>query len=230
MNVLWPKAILLDFYGTVVEEIHVPVKSICNKITETIRDGITEREVVSYWVKVFLELCSQSHGDNFRLQKEIETQSLKEALEHFNIPLDAHVLSQSLSDYRAHPVLFPESRDVLSRCRSPICLVTNIDNAEIQTAINHLNLHFDHVITSEDCRAYKPNQELFETALSRLNLSPGEVLHAGDSWEGDVLGAFQAGIPVLWIDRRKRPVKTTTIKPDYTADDLNGLLRICGVE
>ena len=70
MNVLWPKAILLDFYGTVVEEIHVPVKSICNKITETIRDGITEREVVSYWVKVFLELCSQSHGDNFRLQNK----------------------------------------------------------------------------------------------------------------------------------------------------------------
>jgi 2-haloacid dehalogenase/putative hydrolase of the HAD superfamily len=127
-----------------------------------------------------------------------------------------------------NPILFPESLTVLSRLRRPVCLVTNIDNNEIQSAVKYLDLHFDHVVTSEDCRAYKPRQEVFETALSRLNLAAGEVLHIGDSWSGDVSGASRAGIPVLWIDRRHKPVNDPLIKPDYIAGDLTGLLSVCG--
>jgi HAD superfamily hydrolase (TIGR01493 family) len=128
--------------------------------------------------------------------------------------------------YWMHPKIYPESREVLSRCRVPVCLVSNIDNADLESALRHNRLRFDQVVTSEDCRAYKPRKEMFERALSLLGLLPGEVLHVGDSLSSDVRGAQSMGIPVLWINRRGRQLPDTAQAPDYVATELKGLLSI----
>ncbi len=228
MNKTPPRAVLLDFFGTVVEEIHSPVNEICRRISAAARPGLKINELVIYWARQFVDLCNQSSGANFRLQKELEVQSLQKALEIFEVPLDARPLAEALSRYRSHPVLFPESRYVLDMCSLPVCLVTNIDNMEIQSAVKNLGLHFDYIVTSEDCRAYKPDRMVFEKALARLNLPAEEVLHVGDSWHGDVQGARNLGIPVLWIDRHERAPGHTSGSPEYTAPDLTGLLDILG--
>jgi 2-haloalkanoic acid dehalogenase type II len=225
---IWPKAILLDFYGTVVEEIRTPVEEICRQITAVSAGELSEKEVVGHWARVFIGLCSSSFGPAFRLQKELEQLSLQEAFEHFNIGLDSHPLSRLLSEYRSSPTLFPESRAVLAQCRIPICLLTNIDNSEILRAVDSTGLHFAHKVTSEDCRAYKPRPELFKEALSRLRLNPQDVLHVGDSLNSDIQGARDLGIPVLWINRRKTVLSAGAIEPDYTSADLTGLLEILG--
>jgi HAD superfamily hydrolase (TIGR01493 family) len=222
LNRFQPKAILLDFFGTVVEEIHIPVKQICDGIS-ALSPNLKEAEVVGYWARIFSELCSQSYGDDFQYQKELEARSLQKALDHFNIHLDARLLSQSICDYRAHPILFPESRSVLANCRIPVCLVSNIDNSEIQSALRYLNLYFDYVVTSEDCRSYKPRPEIFEKALSILKLNAGDVLQVGDSYQGDIAGAAAIGIRTLWINRRKRRLPDEGLQPEFTAADLTGL-------
>jgi 2-haloalkanoic acid dehalogenase type II len=223
---LWPRAILLDFYGTVVEEIRLPVNEICRRISAATSGKISETEVVGRWAKVFIGLCSQSFGPSFELQKVLEQRSLQEALDHFKIDLDSHVLSRLLSEYRSCPTLFPESRSVLARCRIPICLLTNIDNSEISSAVEYHGLHFNCIVTSEDCRAYKPRQETFRQALSRLELTPGEVLHVGDSLQSDIQGAREMGIPVLWINRRLKELPEAGFKPEFVSTDLTGLLPI----
>jgi 2-haloalkanoic acid dehalogenase type II len=223
MNGKRPQAILLDFYGTVVEEIHLPVKSICERVCAISTNNIKEFDFIQYWVRIFSRLSEDSYGPNFRLQKDIEQQSLQAAVDHFHINLDAVDLGRGLQDYRSHPMLFPESKAVLDSINIPICLITNIDNAEIQAALRFTGLRFDFVVTSEDCRAYKPRPEVFQKALSVVGLTSSEVLHAGDSWQGDIQGAQQSGIPVLWIDRRKRPLPPGTTPPDFIASDLNGL-------
>jgi 2-haloalkanoic acid dehalogenase type II len=222
----WPKAILLDFYGTVVEEIRTPVEEICRQIADVSAGAISEKEVVSYWARVFIGLCSHSFGPAFQLQKTLEQRSLEEAFEYFQIGLDSHSLSRLLSEYRSCPTLFPESRSVLSHCRIPICLLTNIDNSEIRRAVSFTGLDFAHTVTSEDCQAYKPRPELFKEALTRLRLNPQDVLHVGDSLNSDIQGAREMGIPVLWINRRKTVLSAGAIQPDYTSTDLNGMLDI----
>jgi 2-haloalkanoic acid dehalogenase type II len=222
----WPKAILLDFYGTVVEEIRLPVREICRRISAATSGKINETEVVGFWAKVFIALCSESHGPSFQLQKVIEQRSLQEAFDHFNIGLDSSSLSRLLCEYRSSPTLFSESRAVLARCRIPICLLTNIDNCEINSAVANLDLHFDQVVTSEDCRAYKPRPETFREALSRLGLPPQAVLHIGDSQQSDVQGASALGIPVLWINRRGKILAEGDLRPEYISSDLTGLLEV----
>jgi 2-haloalkanoic acid dehalogenase type II len=218
-----PQAILIDFYGTVVEEIHLAVKVICDRVCALSPGKISENDFILYWVKEFSSLSQESFGVKFKLQKEIERLSLQAAIDHFKLDLNARDLAKGLIEYRSHPQLFPESKAVLGDLKLPLCLITNIDNSEIQKALNFTQLSFDFVVTSEDCRAYKPRPEVFLKALETIGLSAAEVLHVGDSWQGDIQGAQNLGIPVLWIDRRHRPLPAGVRRPDYTAASLEGL-------
>jgi 2-haloalkanoic acid dehalogenase type II len=217
------QVILLDFYGTVVEEIHLPVKAICDAVCQACGGKVRDSEFIQYWVQIFSRLSNESHGPHFKLQKEIERESLQAAIDHFGVALPADQLAGKLADYRAHPRLFPESQAVLASIKLPVCLLTNIDNQEIDTALEYTGLHFAAVVTSEDCQAYKPRAEVFQKALDRMHCRPGEALHVGDSYHGDVIGALDMGIKVLWIDRRARPLPAGSRQADFMARDLTGL-------
>jgi 2-haloalkanoic acid dehalogenase type II len=226
LNKIYPKAILMDFYGTVVEEIHLPVKTICSEVCAAGHYRFQESDFVRYWVSGFTRLCEESYGDHFQLQKEIEVKSLQAAIDHFGVDLNAVQLGKELENYRAHPSLFPESQAVLKRLKLPLCLVTNIDIPEIQSALQFTGLRFDYVITSEQCRAYKPRPEVFQKALDAVGFPASRVLHVGDSYQGDIQGAQALGIPVLWIDRGERPLSGGARRPDFTASNLNGLTEL----
>lgn len=226
----WPRAILLDFYGTVVEEDGAPIARVCDEIVRTSSKATTSKEVSSYWGHVFNGMCLRSCGSTFRLERELEQASLQEVLLHFDADLDSGKLSQILYDYWTCPTIFPESRDVIAKCSIPMCLLSNIDNADLALALKHNKLSFDLIVTSEDCRAYKPRPGPFEKALSLLRLSNEEVLHVGDSLGSDVRGAKALGIPVLWVNRRGRALPAGYERPDYISKDLTGVLDVASSE
>jgi 2-haloalkanoic acid dehalogenase type II len=225
----WPRAILLDFYGTVVEEDHAAIVHICDEVARAASQTVTAREVGSYWSHVFGRMCSASYGRAFRPQKELERLSLNEVLDHFGADLDSEELSRTLYEYWAQPALFPESRRVIAECRVPICLVSNIDSAELASALRHTGCAVGHVVSSEDCRAYKPRPEPFLRALSLLGLSSGDVLHVGDSPSSDIQGAKAQGIRVLWINRQNRCLPRECQRPDHVSTDLTGVLEVLGM-
>jgi len=224
LNKIWPKAILLDFFGTVVKEDYV--LKICKKISASSSMKPDIAEIRLFWSNSYAELCSQSVGSLFKTQKELERIILQNILQRFHSELDIDDLSQFLFQCWAHPSIFPESKVILSQCNIPICLVSNIDNDELKSAIKYHNLIFDYVVTSEDCRSYKPNKEMFNKALSLLGLNSKEVLHIGDSLSSDVAGAKLSGIPVLWVNRNSKPIPEGIPKPDFVCLDLTGLQNI----
>jgi 2-haloacid dehalogenase/putative hydrolase of the HAD superfamily len=224
MRFQWPRAILLDFYGTVVAEDEEPFRLICERIVAASRQRPSADEVTAHYVRIYSDLCNESHGPYYRLQKDIERESVKRLLARFEADLDGDRLAQTIIDYWSRPILFPEARSVLAQCRVPVCLVSNIDNAELSAAIAHHGLSFSATVTSEDCRAYKPRPELFQKALSIMGRSAKEVLHVGDSRSNDVRGAQEVGIPVLWINRNGRAFPADWKRSDYEARDLTGIL------
>ena len=224
LTIKWPRAILLDFYGTVVAEDDEPFRRICERVVAASRKRASASEVTAYYVQVYNDLCKGSYGPNYRLQKDIEKESLKRLVTQFEADLESEELAQRIIDYWSRPILYPEVRSVLARCRVPVCIVSNIDNAELFAAIEFHGLSFAAMVTSEDCRAYKPRPELFMKALSLLALSAEDVLHVGDSRNNDVRGAQAVGIPVLWVNRNGRIFPTGRKRPDYEAQDLTGIL------
>jgi 2-haloacid dehalogenase len=219
-----PRAILLDFYGTVVHEDDVPIAATCAQIAAASPLGVTAREVGAHWSRAFRALCVQSHGPAFVLQKELERRSLQQVGERFEVELDLDALCGVLYDHWAHPPIFPESRRVLAACPLPVCLVSNADLAELRQALAGHGLDFQWIVTSEECRAYKPHPAMFHRALDLLGLGAQEVLHVGDSTHGDVQGAHALGIPVLWINRTGCSLPEGTPIPDRSAPDLWALL------
>ena len=224
-----PRAVLLDFYGTVVEEDDAEVALVCAKIAEASPMPVAPAEISSQRARAFRRLADESHGSAFRSEREVERISLQRVVQHFQADLDVDPLLEIAFENWARPGIFPESREVLDQCRVPICLVSNVDNAALRSALRHNDLRFDYVVTSEDYRAYKPRREMFDKALSLLELSAGEVLHVGDSLSSDVRGAKAQGIRVLWVNRNRRPLPLGDEAPDYTSTDLTGLLDILSV-
>ena len=218
-----PKALLFDFYGTIVEEADQYVDRVCNIISQNIEVQMSGIEMWGYWYNTHMLMCNGAFGDSFRSQKEIAKSSLQVLLNKVNCSLDIEELIKIIYQFWESPKILKGSKEVLSRCDRPLCVVSNIDNKEIYAALEMHDLHFQHVITSELCKAYKPRKEVFGKSLELLNLAPEEVLYVGDSYLIDVIGAKSAGIPVMWLNRRDKKVSTGEILPDNVIRDLNEL-------
>ena len=214
------KALLVDFYGTLVQEDDAIIREICGEIA--VSAGVPTEDVARFWVRQFRELCNSLHGDAFRLQRDVEQISIEQTLERFGVSGDPVKISKRLFKYWRAPDVFPDAAPFLAVVRIPVCLVSNIDNDEIAAALVHTGISVDHIVTSEDCRSCKPRSEMFEKALSLLALSSEEVLHIGDSLSSDVAGANRVGIRTVWLNRNKR-LLTGDFCPDYQVSSLKML-------
>lgn len=198
-------ALLLDFYGTVVHEDDVVIDQICGSICRSASVPATPKEVGRYWWATFSEIFTHSHGDAFQTQRRIESVSLAQTIERFGARCDVEELSEPLFAHWECPPIFDDAVELLDGVRVPVVVVSNIDRHDIEAAIDHHGLVFEHVVTSEDVRSYKPRPELFAAGLQLVDCRPDRVLHVGDSLTSDVAGALGLGIPVAWVNRSGRP-------------------------
>ena len=58
------------------------------------------------------------------------------------------------------------------------------------------------VVISEDIGVAKPHPGIFEAACEAVGASPSACVHVGDRLEVDALGARDAGLTGVWLDRR----------------------------
>jgi len=213
------KAILLDFYGTVVHEDDTVIGNICRAISDASPVATATEEIGSYWWSVLSRAFRVSYGDNFETQRVLEHASLKDTCEHFKASCDVLELSEMMFAHWQNAPIFEDAQRFLSTVNLPIVVLSNIDRADIETAIAAHGLAFNKVITSEDVRSYKPRHELFRAGLNALGLTPSDVLHVGDSVTSDVIGANELGIPVAWVNRTARAAPTTG-EPDFEVSTL----------
>ena len=84
---------------------------------------------------------------------------------------------------------------------------------------------FQFVVFSQDYGVEKPNPKLFEIAVEKAGCSKQQLLHVGDSLRNDVMGAINAGIKCVWLNRNSVE-NTLGIKVDYEFSSLLELLEI----
>ena len=197
------KALLLDFYGTVVEEDDEVVASICARAAESQPELVSAEQVSAEWWRAFRAGLGAAP---FRTQREITVSSLDAALSATRCRADAAALcEEQFRFWRAAP-LRPGTRAFLDRVELPVCIASNVDRADLEAVLAFHGLSFPAVVTSEDVGAYKPSPLIFRRALALLGLRADEVLHVGDSLHADVAGARASGIAAVWVNRRGRPV------------------------
>jgi 2-haloacid dehalogenase len=99
----------------------------------------------------------------------------------------------------------PEVLGALSRLRSagfPLATLTNSSAKTAGAQLDHAGLSglFDHVLSVEEVRRYKPAPEPYLMAAERLGVIPAEMrMVAAHDW--DVWGATRAGCPAAFVAR-----------------------------
>jgi len=211
------RALLLDFYGTLVAEDDALVAGISERVAAASRSGASASDVARIWHERFADICVAAHGKSFRTQREIEIDSLAHAARSFAAAIDVEALAGEMFAYWAAPRPLDGAAEFLRDCALPLCVVSNIDSGELNAAIRGLGWRIDCVVTSEGCRAYKPRPETFLAALAKLGCDASEVLHVGDSLGSDVIGASRLGIDVAWVNAANRPLPDSpALRPRHT--------------
>jgi len=102
--------------------------------------------------------------------------------------------------------VYPEVFEVLQALNARGLIMGVLSNWDIRLGplLEGLRLmpYFDHVILSAVVGWEKPHRRIFESALERAGVPAGEVLHVGDNYQQDVVGAQQAGMYAVWLRRR----------------------------
>lgn len=197
-------ALLLDFYGTVVNEDEPILAEIRRRVSVTAAEPVTADHVGRLWSSAFAEECNIAAGDTFKTQRDAVRDSLARVLDVVGSGEDPDRLCAPQFAYWQRPSLLEDAKPFLERVGIPVCIVSDIDRDDIDAAIAHHGLVVDHVVTSEDVRAYKPRPEPFLRALDLVGVAPGAALHVGDSLSSDVAGANHLGIRVAWVNRSSR--------------------------
>lgn len=87
-----------------------------------------------------------------------------------------------------------------------------------------LRPYFSFVHTSAEVGELKPGARMFELGLAATGFDPARVLHVGDSYDADIIGAGRVGIRGVLVKRRD-PVPDAA---ELVIDDLSGLLGLLG--
>lgn len=132
-------------------------------------------------------------------------------------------LPQSLPSWEPWPDTVQALRKLKTRYQ--LAIISNVDDSLFATTRPKLGVDFDHIITAEQARCYKPGISIFELALERTKLDPTQILHVGQSVYHDIVPAKSLGMGTVWVNRASaRPgvgaVKAATATPDWEIRDL----------
>ncbi len=86
---------------------------------------------------------------------------------------------------------------------------------------------FDDMVFSSDVGLAKPRPEVFHTVASRSGTTPDRVVHVGNSWTTDMLGALGAGCRVLFFNQRQKPSRPGIPEITHLNQMPKALLRLC---
>jgi 2-haloacid dehalogenase/putative hydrolase of the HAD superfamily len=207
--------VLLDFYGTVVEDDDDVMADIARLVAARAPVAVTGDQVLAAWHREYEAVAA---GPVFRLLRDCAAASLSAVMTELGCPgAAAELCAPQFAVWRSPP-LRPGTMDFLDQVGVPVCIVSDVDRADLEAATAHHGLTFTATVTSEDVGAYKPDRAMFARGLAALGLASHEVVHVGNSLDADVRGAQAAGIRAVWVDPRGH------------IEDLSGLIAFLGAD
>lgn len=167
-------------------------------------------------------ICSKNFVDTFRTtnrklwtlysageitQQELRTTRFNLILKELGISKED--ISAKLADDYIHlcpqkPHLLPYAKEVLDYLSSKYVLhiVTNgfADVQMVKLSSANITSYFSEIVTSEKAGCHKPNKQIFDFTLQRINARPKECIMIGDSLDSDIKGARNAQLDHIFYN------------------------------
>src|SRR5438270_4433989 len=152
-------------------------------------------------LRLYGDFEAEAEQGEYRSYREILRSVVRQFGEKLGFaPTDQEVnsLPESLRDWKPWPDTVAGLCELQSRFR--LAIISNIDDDLFAATLPNLGAKFDQIITAQQAGAYKPSLKMFKLALSRMGVSPGRVLHVGQSIYHDVLPAQSLGMSTVWVN------------------------------
>lgn len=119
--------------------------------------------------------------------------------------------------------VFPEVRPALEALGEHYCIIA-VTNGNASLERIGLRDLFDDVVSAAGAGAAKPARKIFDVAVEAGGAAPHETLHVGDQPEIDVVGANEAGLRSVWVNRHGEDWPDHLQRPDGIVRDVSELL------
>jgi 2-haloacid dehalogenase len=140
---------------------------------------------------------------------------------------------EALPDSLKNWLPFPDTIAALRQLKQhfSLTILSNIDDALFAKTREALGVAFDHIITAEQVRSYKPAEAHFREALRRLKVPADQILHVAQSLYHDHVPARRLGFRTAWVNRPSLLKSTglapkASAQPDIEVPDLQSLMAV----
>lgn len=230
------RAVAFDCYGTLIDFGDAHFVDIMGVVALQNALQIEGKALFDRWLAASKEVWRERGRDpeqptagpepRFGTYTEIWAEMFARAFAEMEASGDAAGAHDLLVERLSQAPPFAETREVIEALRPHyrLCVLSNADDAWLQSSLGKADLRFELVVSSESAQSYKPRTKIFHDTAALLGLPPEQVLYVGDSPVADILGAKHAGMPVAWVNRYAATRPETVPEPDLEIVDLGGLL------
>ena len=115
-------------------------------------------------------------------------------------PEDSHALMAYFLELRHEVELFPDVEPALKALSARYDLIA-LSNGNADVRRLSIGPLFKGQVSAASAGVKKPDHHIFAVGCEELGMDPGAVLHVGDHPLEDVLGAKDAGLSAVWVNR-----------------------------
>lgn len=202
------EAVIFDF-GDTIATLNPSKEKILGKFLSSKGIRISPEEI-KYAYRIS-DYCHKQSAIKLKDQKDKKKFLLKINNELFKImglSLKSELWSKELYEYfklNKKWELFPEALSAVDRLNKSgykIALLANWDKG-LNDLVKSLGIekYFSHIICSEEVSMEKPDTDIFFHLLKLMSVEPDKIIYAGNEYETDVIGARNAGLMPVLIDR-----------------------------
>jgi 2-haloacid dehalogenase len=221
------KILTFDCYGTLIDW-ESGIFSVLRPILGAHGKSISDAQLL----EMYGELEAQAEQGEFRCYRDV----LQMVVSGFGKQLGFEPTEEekrSLPESLQNWLPFADTVKSLERLKSryKLAIISNVDDDLFAATARRLKVNFDHVITAQQARCYKPGLDIFKLALKTISIPPEQILHCAQSVYHDVIPARPLGMSTVWVNRPSPragvgAVKSAAGQPDLQVSNLETLANL----
>ncbi|MEY9978991.1 HAD family hydrolase [Lysinibacillus sp. RC79] len=206
------QAVIFDLDGTLLDR-DSSFRSFIEHQYERLKPNLSHILKGNY-VQRFIELDSRGYVWKDKVYQQL--------IEEFSIELSPKaMLEDYIREFKHYCVPFVNLHSMLHNLKKQGLKLGMITNGYGQFQLDNIRAlgiedEFDVILISEWEGIKKPNAEIFDRVLSKLEVSANESIYVGDHPFNDVEAAKKVGMMAIW----KRNDAWQSVKADYIIDNL----------
>jgi 2-haloacid dehalogenase len=223
--------VIFDAYGTLFD-VHSVIAA-AEQLFPGHGDALSQlwrQKQIEYTQLRTLAARTDAPGEHYRPFWDITLDALRFAAKRLQLTL-GRVAEKRLMDEYACLSAFPDAVPVLRALREPtaaprvgLAILSNGNPQMLDIALKSAGMGalFDHVLSVDAVRAYKPSPAAYALGPAAFGVSAREIVFvSSNGW--DVAGATWFGFTTFWLNRQNLPVEELGVTPHGTGDGMNDL-------